>query len=146
VLKEDSNQKSWHVSEVNSEGEITILRVKRVQPHFSLKAKIRVIWECQEIGNNEMPSQPELERMTTCEENLETICKECGNAVLLFVITGSGIRQWVLHCQDVNEFTMWINKVFPHSPPFPIELEFEEDKDWNEYREVFAISTMQQAE
>lgn len=146
MLKEDSNQESWHVSEVNSEGEITILRVRRVQPRLSLKAKIRIIWECQEIGINDMPSQPELGRMTTCEENLEAICDECGNAVLLFVITGSGIRQWVLQCQDVSEFTMWLNKVLPHSPPFPIELEFEEDKEWSEYSEMCAISTMEQVD
>jgi len=60
-------------------------------------------------------------------------------AILAFVFTTNGTREWNFHLSNVSEVSIRINKALSTVQKLPIELIVEDDPNWNELRQVLQL-------
>lgn len=100
---------------------------------------IRFVWEF-ETDESGLPTDSENERLEFFENNLCEALEADDYAVLSFVMTNNGLRQWVFYTQDVQESVRRLNKMPQEEERYPIELTTEEDPNWEEYKKVAETS------
>ena len=60
-------------------------------------------------------------------------------AVLAFVFTNAGSREWYFYLSDLDEVGIRIKKALAKIPQLPIELTVVHDPEWNELRQVYQL-------
>jgi hypothetical protein len=96
----------------------------------------RVVWEYAADDEYQLPSDDELERLDDFEEHLGQALEDDGHAVLVFVMTNDGLRQWLFYTKDLGETTRRINAMPQEHDPYPIELTSAPDPQWSEYQRL----------
>ena len=136
-MEETDDQSNWTLAEATDEDGIpTMFRIRQIEPVGDQQEKLNIIWEYGPDCEFGMPSEDELSRMNECEELLTEFQFESGTCCLVAVLTGDGIRQWILYSSDIQSFGDFVNDSFPAYPPYPIEINHESDPEWNEYNEL----------
>lgn len=57
-------------------------------------------------------------------------------AYLTGIYTGDGRRDWVFYTKNLKVFSFVFNKALEELPLLPLVIEAEEDRDWEEYRQM----------
>lgn len=132
---------AWNIAEGISQGKPSLLRYRP-----SLQASLgdaryskvlSIAWSYEETNSSGMPNDSQTEEMRGLEDSLQSCLDEDRTAVLAFVRTGSGIRTWYYYVSDVSDVGNRINQVL--EPGLPIQLAVENDPEWQELRNVFAL-------
>jgi hypothetical protein len=110
------------------------MNVKSFMKSGSYRTLLRVVWEYEPDVDYQLPSDEELERLDAFEERLCVALEDDGHAVLAFVMTNEGLRQWLFYVKDVNESVRRINAMPQESDGYPIELSAAEDPEWQEHQ------------
>lgn len=92
-----------------------------------------VTWKYQ--GENEgLPSEDDLKRMELMEDRLmATLSAENNQSHLVVVTTSNGIRQWLWKTRSAEQAVGLFGPALAGLPPFPIEIEADDDPDWAIY-------------
>lgn len=82
---------------------------------------------------NGMPSKAERESMDRMEDLLAPYVEKASLSMLVLVMTGEGLREWVYYSKSQNEFMAKINEVLRGLPQFPVEIDLWKDPEWKRY-------------
>ena len=107
---------------------------------------LRVVWECEDADELGIPSESEWQQLEDFENSLCDVLGADYHAVLTFVMTNDGLRQWLFYTQDVQESSHRINQMPQKEERLPIELTTEEDPKWEEYKKIAETFDVTEAE
>ncbi|CAN5441437.1 hypothetical protein BH11PLA2_BH11PLA2_24400 [soil metagenome] len=139
-MKEDSR---WTLAEGEDDGKTLIFRIRNKAPLFATKATypnlLAVCWRYESPNDQGMPTQEDTDRMYELENLLEGGLEENGHAFLSVIVTGNGIREWQWYARDPNAIMEQFNKTLGELDPFPIQISFQDDPEWDGYAGFLAI-------
>lgn len=131
---------NWFVVEIQIDDLPAFVRFRDTVESYISSGKyrryLRVVWECAEADELGIPSESEWQQLETFENNLCDALEADDHAVLTFVMTYDGLRQWLFYTQDVQESGRRINTMPQEEEQYPIELTTKEDPNWEEYKLV----------
>lgn len=114
-----------------------VLEPKEVGEYTSL---LTVVWPYAEEDSGEMPTETESKEMEIFEDRLLKAWESDATAVLTAVFTFDGARQWVFYTRDRNRCTLLLHQMPQEEEPYPIELETEEDPEWEYLRNELMLN------
>jgi hypothetical protein len=140
---EAANADAWNIAKGKNPEQPTVLRFRP-----SLKAclgsedyprRLAIFWKFEPADATGMPTDVQSADMKNFEDMLIEALDPDRLAVLAFVFTSSGTREWNFYLSDVSEVGIRINKALSQVPKLPIELNVEDDPNWDELREVYQL-------
>ena len=134
---------AWSIAEGNYSGCLTMIRfrpnLKNFLGHSSYPRRLSITWEYEKKdGSKGLPSNDQLDEMREFEDVLMKFLDPDGTAILAFVFTSNGFREWNFYIADAQVVGEKINEALLDKPGLPISLEVVNDPDWSEMANVLA--------
>lgn len=101
--------------------------------------RVTIGWNYNALPSG-MPEDADAELMEKATDALMAEFKRDKIAYLTGIYTGDGRRDWVFYTQNLNIFNKVLNRALEPLDQMPLLIEAEEDRDWEEYREMREIS------
>lgn len=131
---------AWNVANGTNPDKPSVLRYRpTLQGRMGNPAygrRLTIIWTFDSDNESGMPNVFQNTELGYFEDTLVDVLDATGLAILAFVFTCSGQREWHFYVSDVNAVGQAINVALAGRPVLPIELTVEDDPEWSEYRAV----------
>ena len=138
-----ANTDAWNIAKGKNPQKPTVLRFRpSLQPSLgneNYPQRLMIVWQYEAPDASGMPSETQSADMKDFENMLIEALDPDRLAVLAFVFTTAGSREWHFYLSDVSEVGIRINKALATIPQLPIELTVEHDPDWDELRQVYQL-------
>lgn len=125
---------TWATATGERDGKPIVYRyIEKLPPGFKTESQpelIQIVWRYSD-GENGMPGAESNERQIRFEDLLEPL--QSSLATLALVWTGAGEKSWVYYTSDTDPFMRRLNELLAGEERFPIEIEFQADKEWSLY-------------
>lgn len=130
----------WWTAPTESESGATILVTGRdYMDEIIEKGKyiyrITVSWDYNRLPNG-MPEDGDARQMEKATDALQEAFKKDKVAYMTGIYTGDGRRDWVFYTKNLNIFNKIFNMALSDLDQMPLVIEAEEDRDWEEYKEM----------
>lgn len=101
--------------------------------------RVTVGWEYNRLPNG-MPEDAEARMMEQATDALQAAFKKDKVAYMTGIYTGDGRRDWVFYTRNLNIFNKVFNAALSSLDTMPLLIEAEEDRNWDEYKEMKEVS------
>jgi hypothetical protein len=140
---EAANSDAWNIAKGKNPEKPTVLRFRpSLEAHLgddNYPRRLTIIWQFEAADASGMPSDTQSADMKDFEDTLIQALDPDRLAILAFVFTSGGSREWHFYLSDVSEVGIRINKALATIPHLPIDLTVDHDPEWNELRQVFQL-------
>ncbi|MEN8661967.1 MAG: DUF695 domain-containing protein [Lentimonas sp.] len=140
---ESVNSDAWNIAKGKNPETPTVLRFRPSLEAFlgdeNYPRRLTIIWKFDAIDASGMPSDTQSADMKDFENLLIEALDPDRLAILAFVFTSSGFREWHFYLSDVSEVGIRINKTLASVPKLPIDLNVEDDPEWDELKQVYQM-------
>jgi hypothetical protein len=102
----------------------------------ALPKRLVVVWEYGDDGDTGMPDAEIAEDLELFENALNEALDPDRTAVLAFVFTHLGTREWHYYIADLEEVADKINEALCEQPDLPIQMRAFDDPEWTELATV----------
>ncbi len=100
--------------------------------------RLTIIWEFEPNNiDGSLPYSDDLIQMQSFEVKLTDALEKDGVAIITFIYTASGQREWNFYIRDVEAASAIINKTI--EPGLPLKISVEDDPSWSEYEHVLKM-------
>jgi len=134
---------AWTIAEGKDRGKPSFIRYRpNLQSYVGdsrYPRRLVIIWEFDPQNNSGMPSEELNDNMRALEDAIDGALDPDRLAVLAFVYTKTGVREWHFYLEDVSEASLRINDALSKLPIYPISLQVEDDKNWDALCDVFKL-------
>lgn len=96
---------------------------------------VRVGWN-YECGADGMPSEADARQMEAATDALQAAFNKDKVAYMTGIYTGDGRRDWIFYTKNLAIFGKVFNRALEPLDQMPLEIEAEEDADWEEYHQM----------
>lgn len=132
---------AWTLAEGKFREKPTLLRyrpnLKNFLGHSNYPRRLTIIWEYEEKeGRDGLPCDDQSDEMREFEDALIAVLDSDRIAILAFIFTHDGNREWNFYIGDVQVVGEKINEALADKPGLPISLEVEDDSEWTEMAKV----------
>ena len=138
-----ANLAPWNIAESDNGGMPRLIRYRTDLAPFIARSdypqRLVIIWEYDADNLNGMPSTEQSETMKSFEDALVETLDSDRLAVLAFVLTCNGSREWHYYINRVEEVGLRINTALSEFPKLPIHLQVENDPEWEQISLVYQI-------
>jgi len=107
-----------------------------VMGHEELPRRLVVTWDFGDDGESGMPDGEIAEDLELFENALNDALDPDRVAVLAFVFTHMGVREWHYYFANIKLVTGRINDALAEQPDLPIEIRAFDDPEWTELAAV----------
>ena len=134
----ESSPDVWSIVSVQhpETGEGAVLRVRFAKPGrpdlASLVWAIVIQWT---YGGEQMPPPEVNEAQLRFEAALDPLASS-SHSELVHVSTGLGLKEWIFYARTREQFMDELNELLSGHPRYPIDIEFEEDPDWEVWEDA----------
>lgn len=115
----------------------TDLEAFRTGGKFPYRAEIR--WSYQPDSKGMPQEKEESNLIIQAEDLLRTTMEKDKLAILTGIYTGGGEKYWVFYLRNIKVFGERLNDALAPLPPLPLQIECEEDKNWEEYTDMLEM-------
>ena len=140
---EAANTDAWNIAKGKNPEKPSVLRFRPSLEGFlgdaNYPRRLMIVWQFEAADATGMPTDTQSADMKDFENMLIDVLDPDRLAVLAFVYTTGGTREWHFYLSDVSEVGIRINQALSNIPQLPIELTVEDDPSWDELRQVFQI-------
>ncbi|MDO4771835.1 DUF695 domain-containing protein [Porphyromonas sp.] len=115
---------------------------KELLPHLETGKypyRIEVRWAYEGDGKG-MPQEAVGAQMEAFEEALRPPMERNKLALLAYVSTGEGLKEWCFYTRNLKAFGETLNAALADLPQFPLSFEADEDREGEMFREVLEIA------
>ncbi|MEZ9526994.1 DUF695 domain-containing protein [Enterovibrio norvegicus] len=132
-----------NIAEGTNEGEPRLIRYRPdLEPFLgssNYPQRLVIIWDYEIDNSSGMPSEQLSEEMKDFEDALVGALDPDRIAILAFVLTNAGSREWHYYVSDIQEVGNKINLALSSFPKLPLHLQVEGDPDWEQISVVYNI-------
>jgi hypothetical protein len=136
-----ANLDAWSIAKGKNAEHPTVLRFRPSLEAFlgseAYPRRLTIVWAFEAADASGMPTDIQSADMKDFEELLLEALDPDRLAILSFVFTTNGTREWHFYLADANEVGIRINKALANVPKLPIQLRVEDDPNWDELRQVY---------
>jgi len=140
---EAANTDAWSIAKGKNPERPSVLRFRPSLESFlgdeNYPRRLMIVWQFEAADATGMPTDTQSADMKDFENMLIDVLDPDRLAVLAFVYTTGGTREWHFYLSDVSEVGIRINQALSNIPQLPIDLTVEDDPNWDELRQVFQI-------
>ena len=126
-----------------SDGFPIIVRLVPELPEKRLRAELKwltvVSWQYDESANNGMPAPDTNEHMLKLEDALLGEVAAFRGWRHAYTRTGKGLKEFAFYIDDRDLFIGRLNRALAGQPRYPIEVNFYEDPEWNDFSELVSV-------
>ena len=138
-MESPSPQSDWFVAQFEEDDREVIVRSRSEMPSPEERQRypeLCVITWVYEGVDSGMPDSSENARMIELEDALEAEVEKRGLCVQTASRTGNDRREWNYFVRSEEEFIEALNGALGHLPPFPIEIRFYDDPEWDSLQDL----------
>ena len=95
-----------------------------------------ISWKYDGKSNNGMPNSEENQKMITLEDAIEKHIENDKVLRHVYSRTGNNLKELVYYIHDQQQFLDAFNKTLANHPRYPIEINFYEDKKWEDFQRL----------
>ena len=95
-----------------------------------------ISWKYDGTSNNGMPLEAENQKMIVLEEKIEDEIERDGVLRHAYSRTGNNLKELVYYIHDQDQFLEAFNQALSNHPRYPIEINFYQDKDWEDFQRL----------
>lgn len=106
----------------------------------SLRVRVEIRWP-YEADATGMPAEGDAELIAEIEPLLRRAMERDKLAILTGNYTGGGTKYWVWYTRHLPTFGERLNATLEPYPTLPLEIECEEDPEWEEYLDMLTMDT-----
>lgn len=133
-----ANDDTWSTADGSIDGRPSTVRFRaglsQALGHPALPRRLLITWEYGDDGEAGMPgAESELEAF---ERLLHDVLDHDRSAVLAFVFTHVGAREWHYYFADIELVGEKINEALESQPDLPISIKAFDDPEWTELATV----------
>ena len=136
-----ANSDAWNIAKGKNPESPNVLRFRPSLKAFlgdeNYPRRLTIIWKFEPADASGMPTDTQSLDMKDFEDLLLEALDADRLAILAFVYTTNGTREWHFYFSDVSELGIRINKALASVPKLPIELNVVDDPNWDELRQIF---------
>ena len=140
VMGVGASQEKGIIGEFEEEGRPVVMKFVDELPRKSIQREHRwltvISWKYDGANRNGMPSSDVLERMRVLERTIETELVEEGVCLHVYSRTGNGLKELAYYIANRDDFMGKFNDALSKHPHYPIDINFYEDEDWEDFRSV----------
>ncbi|MGJ8653398.1 MAG: DUF695 domain-containing protein [Opitutaceae bacterium] len=140
---EAANSDAWNIAKGKNPEKPTVLRFRPSLEAYlgdaNYPRRLAIFWKFEAADATGMPTDSQSADMKDFENILIEALDHDRLAILAFVFTSDGTREWNFYLSDVSEVGIRINKALAAVPKLPIELNVEDDPNWDELRQVYQL-------
>lgn len=133
----------WNIAESDSEGSPRVIRYRTdLEPfigHHEYCQRLVIVWEYDIDNTSGLPSSELSDEMREFEDKLVPELDKGRLAILAFVYTHEGIREWHFYIRDLHTLADKINVSLKDLPKLPITIQVEDDPEWEQISLVYSI-------
>ncbi|MGJ8651027.1 MAG: DUF695 domain-containing protein [Opitutaceae bacterium] len=137
------NSDAWNIAKGTNPEKPTVLRFRPSLEAFlgdgNYPRRLAITWQFEPVDATGMPSDTQSADMKDFEDLMIEALDPDRLAILAFVFTSGGSREWHFYLSDVSEVGIRINQALSTIPKLPIELNVEDDPNWDELRPVYQL-------
>ncbi|MDP4610574.1 MAG: DUF695 domain-containing protein [Opitutales bacterium] len=137
------NSDAWNIAKGTNPEKPTVLRFRPSLEAFlgdeNYPRRLAITWQFEPVDATGMPSDTQSADMKDFEDLMIEALDPDRLAILAFVFTSGGSREWHFYLSDVGEVGIRINQALSTVPKLPIELNVEDDPNWDELRPVYQL-------
>lgn len=138
-----ANSAPWNIAESDNGDMPRLIRYRTDLAPFIASSdypqRLVIIWEYDADNLIGMPSTEQSETMKSFEDALVETLDSDRLAVLAFVLTCNGSREWHYYINHVDEVGLRINTALSEFQKLPIHLQVENDPEWEQISLVYQI-------
>ncbi|ASP39381.1 hypothetical protein CHH28_12175 [Bacterioplanes sanyensis] len=98
---------------------------------------VQIAWNASTRDDSSgFPGASEQAQILLFHEALQAALEPQENAVVVMMITHSGINQWIIYCNDLEQLQQDLDTVPTEKGLYPIEVVADEDTGWNTFTQV----------
>jgi len=131
-----ANDDAWSIAEAELNNRQLLIRFRPNLGDFGGRSnfpmKLRVIWTYGDDGNSGMPDIEQSDAMQVLEDDLVAEVERENTAILAFVYTSQGMREWHFYFAVLAELQTALDRASADKPGLPLEVDADEDPDWSE--------------
>lgn len=131
---------AWNVANGTNPDRPTILRYRPQLEQFigdrRYPKRLSVFWSYEADNSSGMPSDAQSAELGAFEDAITAALDPDRIGILAFVFTCSGQREWHFYVSDIDQVGARINLALADQPGLPIELQVEDDPEWDEFKNV----------
>ncbi|WP_329903679.1 DUF695 domain-containing protein [Porphyromonas pogonae] len=101
------------------------------------KIEIKWLYESDKEG---MPTENDAELINEVEMVLRKMMEKDKLAILTGNYTGGGAKFWIFYARNLNVFGERLNSALMPYDLLPLEIQCEEDHEWDEYLDMISMS------
>ncbi len=132
---------AWTGAQGEMAGRPMLLRFRptlaTVLGHRQYPRRLIISWDFGDDGASGMPDQDQARAMKEFENSLVAALDPQRLAILAFVVTTAGVREWNYYVGAIDAVGARINEALTEQPGLPIALSVVDDADWTELERVF---------
>ena len=98
--------------------------------------RLTIIWSFESDDSSGMPNDEQTTELGSFEDTVVDALDDSSLAILAFIVTCSGQREWHFYVSDIEAVGTAINEALAGQPVLPIELTVNEDPEWAEFEDV----------
>ena len=131
---------AWNIAEGTIQGKPSLIRFRpNLENHLgdiAYPRRLTITWEYREDNSSGMPSSKQSDEMKRFEDAIIASLDPERLAILSFIFTNAGIREWHFYVSDVSAVGNKINMALASFQKLPISMQVENDPNWDELRQV----------
>jgi hypothetical protein len=140
---EAANTDAWNIAKGKNPEKPTVLRFRpSLESHLgdpNYPKRLIILWQYDAADSSGMPTDTQSADMKDFEDLLIEALDPERLAILAFIFTTAGTREWNFYLSDVDEVGTRINKALSSVPQLPISLTVVDDPQWDELRQVYQL-------
>lgn len=134
---------AWNIAEGGTKEHPILIRyrpdLEGFIGHKSYSKRLVILWDFEPDNSTGMPSSDLSDQMKLMEDALVEVLDPDRLAILSFVLTKFGCREWHFYAEDIPEIGNRINLALAALPKLPLHLQVEEDSNWEELQNVYNL-------
>lgn len=134
---------AWNIAEGDNDGMPRLIRYRPdLEPFIgspNYPKRLVIIWDYELDNSSGMPSNQQSEQMKSFEDVLDEALDHDRLAILAFILTCNGTREWHYYVGNIQEVGERINSTLSTFPKLPIHLQVEDDPEWQQIITVYSI-------
>ena len=137
-----SEEKSGVIGTITEDGNPVIYAFDNQLPPKEITEQLGwltvISWKYDASTNNGMPEHNVNERMIELEDALSEEFYQSSNSKWVYNRTGNGLKEFSYYIDQRDLFIEQLNFVLESHPAYPIEINFYEDPEWSDFKQLLA--------
>lgn len=136
----NAEEEKWIIGRVYEDGLPVIYKIVNQLPPEDIRSHLSwltvVSWKYDGKSNNGMPQTEENQKMKVLEDAIEEHIENDKVLRNAYSRTGNNLKELVYYIHNQEQFLESFNKTLANHPRYPIEINFYEDKQWEDFQRL----------